>query len=50
MVTIREQAVPWETISARSDVLEVDVERAWKEMKLVPGYNNEETVIAFINL
>jgi hypothetical protein len=44
MITIREDPVPRHTVrvSKSSDrVLEVDLETAWKEMKLPHGWSNE---------
>ncbi|KAL7791355.1 glycoside hydrolase family 36 protein [Trichoderma ceciliae] len=51
IVTIQDQAVPVETVSvSQSDqhVLEVDIEKAWKDMKLEPGLLDElEVKVSF---
>lgn len=44
LITIQEDPIPRHVvrISENSEnVLEVDLETAWKEMKLVSGWNNE---------
>lgn len=51
MITIQGQPIPVETVRISEHdehVLEVDVERAWKEMKLQSGWSNEvETKVYF---
>ena len=51
MITIQGQPIPVETVRVSEHdehVLEVDVERAWKEMKLQSGWSNEvETKVYF---
>jgi hypothetical protein len=47
IVTLQDQAVPVETVSvSQSDphVLEINIERAWKDMKLEPGLLDEVEV------
>lgn len=44
IVTLQDQAVPVETVSvSRSDqhILEINIEKAWKDMKLEPGRFDE---------
>lgn len=52
MITIQGKVLPLSTVSvskASEFVLEVDVERAWKEMKLEPGWSNEVEVKIYID-
>lgn len=47
IVTLQDQAVPVETVRvSQSDqhVLEINIERAWKDMKLEPGRLDEVDV------
>ena len=47
IVTIQGQAIPIEAVSVcetDSNVLQIDVERAWKDMALQPGWSNEVEV------
>lgn len=47
IVTLQDQAVPVETVRVSQDdrhVLEVDIEKAWKDMKLEPGLADEVEV------
>lgn len=47
MVTIQGNPIPRHTVSVSKDdkhVLEVDVERAWKERELSSGWSNEVEV------
>ena len=54
MVVIRGQAVPVECVSKGAEegeeqsVLKIDVERAWREMMLKPGWGNEILVEVFV--
>ena len=41
LVLISGRAVPRSTVTAADKVLTVDVEAAWKEMKVLPGWSNE---------
>jgi hypothetical protein len=53
MVTIQGRPVPACTVSiSKSDacVLEVDVDAAWKEMELQPGWSNEVEVKLYYNI
>ncbi|KAI9729542.1 MAG: hypothetical protein M1834_006738 [Cirrosporium novae-zelandiae] len=52
LVTILQDVIPRHTIRARAEqgVLEIDVEKAWKEMGLNSGWNNEVGVELFIKL
>lgn len=52
MVTIQGKPIPVHTVNAsKADkhVLEIDVEAAWKEMDLQPGWANEVEVKIYIN-
>ena len=47
IATIREQPIPPHTVAISkidSHVLEIDIERAWKEMGLESGWSNEVEV------
>ena len=46
LVMIHQQVIPGHCVSIdkAERVLEIDIERAWKEMKLKPGYGNEVSV------
>lgn len=50
MITILGRPIPFHTIKASDGypVLEIDIERAWKEMDLNSGWSNEVTVDIFI--
>ena len=50
LVMIRERVIPRATVTARECILQIDVERAWKEMQLEPGWDNEVTVHVYITL
>ena len=49
LVTIGGAVVPRATVSVKGKVLAVDVEKAWSELGLKPGWNNEVTVEVFVN-
>lgn len=47
MITILGKVIPADTLSVNKEckfVLEVDIERAWKTLKLEAGYSNEAEV------
>jgi hypothetical protein len=53
MVTIHGQPIPPETVSiskADPHVVEVDIERAWKELDLKSGWANEVEVKLYFTL
>lgn len=50
MITIQGQPIPVETVrksEVNECVLEVDAERAWKEMDLKSGWSNEVQIKVF---
>lgn len=52
LVTILDKVIPVETIRVSTQdeyVLEIDVETAWKEMKLHAGWSNEVHVKLYLN-
>jgi len=52
MITIQGKVVPVHTINVSKVsefVLEIDVEKAWKEMELDSGWSNEVEVKVYIN-
>jgi hypothetical protein len=52
MITIQGKVLPVHTISvskASEFVLEIDVEKAWKEMELDSGWSNEVEIKIYIN-
>jgi hypothetical protein len=52
MITIQGKVLPVHTISVSKVtkyVLEIDVEKAWKEMELDSGWSNEVEVKIYIN-
>ena len=52
LITILGKVVPEHTVSlskSNPKVLEIDLERAWKEMGLDSGWSNEVAVKIFIN-
>lgn len=52
LITILEQVVPLHTVrtsKASPYVLEVDIERAWEELKLVSKWSNEVEVKLYIS-
>jgi len=52
MVTIQRKVLPVHTISiskVSEYVIEIDVEKAWKEMELDIGWSNEVEVKIYIN-
>lgn len=50
LITIRGKVIPQHTVtvSEQTPVLEVDIEKAWNEMELEPGWGNEVGVDVFI--
>ena len=53
MVTIRDQPIPPHTVSISNvdaHVLEIDIQAAWKEMDLKPGWSNEIEVRLYFSL
>lgn len=53
MGTIQGQVIPVDTVSvnkASSSILEIDVEKAWKELSLKPGWSNEVQVKLYFNI
>jgi hypothetical protein len=53
MVTILGQAIPPHTVSVSKvdkHVLEIDVETAWKELRLDSGWSNEVEVKLYFNI
>jgi hypothetical protein len=52
MITMGGKVLPVDTISinqASENLLEIDVERAWRELELDAGWNNEVEVKIYIN-
>ena len=52
LITILGSAIPLHTVSISTiseNILEVDVERAWKEMGLYSGWQNEVAVEVFMS-
>jgi hypothetical protein len=49
LVLILGNPISWACVSARGRVLEVDVERAWRESGEDPGWSNEVTLEVFFN-
>lgn len=52
MITIQGKPIPVHTVSVSKidkHVLEIDVETAWTEMDLEPGWSNEVEVRIYIN-
>jgi hypothetical protein len=49
MVLILGNPIPLACVSAKGKVLEIDVERAWKESGEDPGWSNEVTLEVFVN-
>ena len=49
MITLSDRMIPRETVSQSGKVLEIDVERAWREMGLVAAWNNEVAVEVLMN-
>jgi hypothetical protein len=52
LITIQGQTIPVRTVSVSKQnqhVLEIDVETAWKEMKLDSGWANELTVKVYFS-
>ena len=53
MVTIQDLPLPRETVAISHDddcVLEMDVERAWRQLGLVCGWNNEVEVKIYFSI
>ena len=50
LITILGKIIPFHTVKSQAAncVLEVDVERAWKEMDLDSGWSNEVAVEIFV--
>ncbi|KAH7320163.1 raffinose synthase Sip1 [Stachybotrys elegans] len=52
MITIQGKPIPVETVAMSKDdehVLEIDIERAWKEMGLSSGWSNEVEVMTYFS-
>ena len=51
LVMIRGKVIPVQTVAIASEapVLEIDVEKAWEDLDLEPGYSNEIHVEVFVN-
>lgn len=52
IITILGKVIPVHTVSVSKvdeNVLEIDVEAAWKEMDLEPGWSNEVGVKLYLN-
>lgn len=52
MITIQGKVLPVHTISVSKVseyVLEIDIEKAWKEMELDSGWSNEVEIKIYIN-
>lgn len=53
IATIQNQVIPVEAVSVSKDdahVLEIDVEKAWRDMTLHPGWSNEVEVKVFFSI
>ena len=50
LITILGQVIPMHTVKVMScpSILEIDVEKAWKEMELDGGYSNEVKIDMYI--
>ena len=50
LITISEMVIPMHTVRILTEkpVLEIDVEKAWSEMKIQPGFSNELTLKIFL--
>ncbi|KAH7027602.1 raffinose synthase Sip1 [Microdochium trichocladiopsis] len=50
MITILGQPIPQHSVAVQGLVLRVDLETAWKEMQLSPGWSNEVGVQVYFNV
>ncbi|KKY29813.1 putative glycoside hydrolase family 36 protein [Diaporthe ampelina] len=53
MATIQGQVIPRHTVSVNktsSSILEIDIEKAWKELDLKPGWSNEVEVKVYFDI
>jgi hypothetical protein len=48
IVLINQEVVPRHTVSSDDKVLKIDLENAWKELKLLPHWSNEVSVEIFM--